>query len=295
MAKKKIIMNTKNTPKKKPKRELFLYTNNFFVFREMERKVQTYQVIEDLMKSEFKQVIEIILCHGGCIFGGFLRDWFLRIAPTDIDVIKRYETFEEWQVWCSKLKLLGYNFSENECGDQIYQGDGLITLHVTENEEEELISPNERLSPCCDPDYNVNFLAFDQLGLYNWVDMSDPCLIIDYIQQQKTIPYKPNETRKCKMQNKPLVILDDVYVFVPNMSKEYISSFMKCFETIKFYEERIAEYKKETSENLKQIEILNQEIEQREIVEKEVITTCKQARDILTQCDTTATKKNKTS
>ena len=219
--------------------------------------------IQKLKTSSYQPIVDIIFKYDGCIFGGFLRDFIQDKIPNDMDIVKPCHDIAKFQQWIDEITSLGYTFFENDLEEQIYSGRGLITLHVIEDDDP---IENTRLSPCCDPDYDVNFLAIDKKGIFNWVDLSDVMPIIMSIQRNETKPYQPDFVRQEKMKQKGFKILDEEYEYneflstvqteFMSVSKQFTESKRKieeCTKNIAESKRKIAEFAKESVESNRKI------------------------------------------
>lgn len=63
------------------------------------------KIIEDLTKSKYAELIQVILDNSGCIFGGFLRDFIAGDIPNDMDTIIRKEHLLQFE---DDMEKLGY-------------------------------------------------------------------------------------------------------------------------------------------------------------------------------------------
>jgi hypothetical protein len=136
------------------------------------------------------------------------------------------------------LLQLGYNPPEELDEDEFeYAHETNIPIHVVLEQDEP--RPGVKFGPTCEPDYSVNLLALDKSGLFNWMDMSDPMLIVDQILSNRAYVLFPTEDRVEKFKSYGFEI----------MPKRPISS----LETRATYYE---DMKQEISENIKKIEQL---------------------------------------
>ncbi len=151
---------------------------------------------EELKLSKYQDVVSIVLKNDGCIFGGFLRDYAMQKNPRDLDIVLYYSKLSQFD---NEVKLLGYHTMDDLEDDELeYTCDEKIPIHVViEKEEDEHI----RLSPCPIPDYDVNLLALDSKGLFNWMDSSsDPSITIQKIHVGIASAIKPTENRIAKFK-----------------------------------------------------------------------------------------------
>jgi hypothetical protein len=207
---------------------------------------------EELQLSKFKEVVDIVLDHDGCIFGGFLRDFVMQKQPRDMDVVLYYSKLFQFDF---DIKALGYTTTDDLEDDELeYNCDGQLPIHVVVETEEQ--DPKIRLSPCPIPDYDVNLLAFDNSGLFNWMDMSDPSIIIRKIHNRVASAIKPSEDRIVKF--KLMGFTEIPYV----KTRQVVTSYQVCKKEImmnkivtkrlrkgiKELEELTQKYKKETEQ-----------------------------------------------
>ncbi len=218
------------------------------------------EVCAALRSSEHAAVIEVIHRLGGCIFGGFLRD-FVRGKPArDLDAVVKE---------CHKLDLddelqlkLGYILPD-ECSsddeEYEYTHASRVPLHIVFDD----FSENVRLGPCCYPDYDVNLLAFDSNGLFNWMDLSDPTLIIQQILLNQAAPLQPDDERKSKMKASGFKIVDPVklsvttkstYGFIQNQLDETLAKTKQSQAELEVLKRQIEESERQIEETKRQIE-----------------------------------------
>jgi hypothetical protein len=235
------------------KKEIFVELLSFTICREMQ---------EELQLSKFKEVVNIVLEHNGCIFGGFLRDFVMQKQPRDMDVVLYYSKLSQFD---TELKALGYTTMDDLEDDELeYNCDGRIPIHVVVETEEQ--DPKIRLSPCPIPDYDVNLLAFDNFGLFNWMDMSDPSIIIQKIHNRVASAIKPNEDRikKFKLMR---------FTEIPHLeTKQVLTSYQVCKKEIminklvtKNIQKSIEKTKKliqEQNQQTKQLKIATQKLDE---------------------------------
>ncbi len=230
------------------------------------------EALQKIRDCAWMPIFQNVLDHKGCVFGGCLRDIVQGTIPNDIDVVKPYECPEDFDKFASTFIKMGYTFRENDVGEQFFESKTLPTIHVIELEEEDTIAANERLSPCCDPDFSVNFLAFDSLGLYNWVDMSNPDDIIKDIEEKKTFIYKPSEERREKMKQKSFQLKTE-YVWKDPISP-FVSSYMKVAKELFILQCQIKKANEKTADLYRQIDESNRIIKEfNEISKKRKATT----------------------
>jgi hypothetical protein len=211
-------------------------------------------LIEKLKISPYQPILDVVFKYDGCVFGGFLRDFVQNKPPMDMDIIKPCHETAKFQQWINEITALGYGFSENDLEEQFYTCANLVTLHIIEDDEP---IENTRLSPCCNPDYNVNFLAMDKHGIFNWVDMSDVMVIVKNIQRNEAKAYQPDPARQAKMFTKGFKILPEVYECkdcdfkTPTAFMAVATQMAESQRQIAECEKRIADYKKQLEESEK--------------------------------------------
>ncbi len=186
-----------------------------------------------------------------------IRDFIRDKIPNDIDIIKPCHDTAKFQQWIDEISSLGYTFSENDLEEQMYTGTNLVTLHIIEEDDP---VENTRLSPCCDPDYDVNFLAMDKNGIFNWVDLSDVMPIITSIQRNETKSYQPDPVRKEKMKIKGFKILIDEYKCNESLSTGQ-TEFMAVSEQITESKRKIEELNKQIKDVNRKTEDINRKTE----------------------------------
>ncbi len=160
-----------------------------------DQKVDTV-LLEDLKKSKYANVLNVVFKNHGAVFGGFLRDFFAKKTPSDIDVAISYLYFHTFD---NEIKTLGYTNTHVNQSDQLYTytNEKQIKIEVIQVED----NPHDtKLGPCPDPDYDVNLLAFNGKDLYNWMDDTITIAsILANIEKKVAIAILPQPDRIAKM------------------------------------------------------------------------------------------------
>lgn len=157
------------------------------------------KVIHDLNESNYASLIHIILDNGGCIFGGFLRDFIAGDPPNDMDAIIRKEHLPQFE---DDMEKLGYVCINEDEVCTYYKQDCIIVEVLVGDED----MKDCRLGPCPQPDYTVNLLALDDDGLYDWMGEHEVEDIIQSIKRKETVAIDPIVERIKKFATKGYTI-----------------------------------------------------------------------------------------
>jgi hypothetical protein len=175
----------------------FFFSHVFVSPRDCEKKLIFLQEMQEELKlSKYQALVSIVINNDGCIFGGFLRDYAMQKTPKDLDAIVYYSNLFQLD---TELKAIGYTTMDDLEDDELeYNCDEKLPIHVIVESEE--ADQNVRLTPCPIPDYDVNLLALDKSGLFNWMDLSDPSIIIRKIHNRVASAINPSEDRIAKFK-----------------------------------------------------------------------------------------------
>jgi predicted nucleotidyltransferase len=165
------------------------------------------ELCESLFRSEYAPVLEIFRDAQACVFGGFLRDFVSGDSPNDIDVVVREICQETLH---ADLIELGYHLEADQDDELEYAKQDCLPIHIIIDDDAP-IDPFVRLGPCPIPDYDVNLLALDASGIFNWMDLSDPDVIIAKILKREASAINPEPDRIEKFATKRFKIADEKY------------------------------------------------------------------------------------
>lgn len=161
--------------------------------------------IEEILRAEDRDVIDLLFCCRGVIYGGYLRDVIRGQPPTDLDVVLPSADFDHF---CCELLKMGYQRGVDiNHGTHVFTKPGAISIEAFDLDED---PETEWFGGLTDPDFDVNLLTYTRYrsrGLYLWTDASDPQPIIDHIRQGVAVPIEPLAERIVKMQSKGFMII----------------------------------------------------------------------------------------
>lgn len=157
--------------------------------------------------KKYQELVNLVLKHHGCIFGGAVRDFLTEVDPNDIDISMSDLVVQDFYF---DLLLLGYEpLSDNKFVNKFVKGN--IIADVVELPEDSEVFVDIYVPP----DFDVNTLAWDGKRLFNyWVDTKnsedtpyDITEILAHIAMRKTTVITLNQTRLDKMTDKGWVII----------------------------------------------------------------------------------------
>lgn len=139
-------------------------------------------------------VQHIFECRGA-IFGGFLRDSFAGVSPNDIDVAIPMLYFDQF---LAGMEELGYYEYVGET--TIFKKPGELPVEVTFVEDD---PDDTRIGPEAEPDFDVNLLALDEDGLWEWTGGEYSVEeIIEHIKHREAVAIEPSPERTAKILSK---------------------------------------------------------------------------------------------
>jgi hypothetical protein len=129
--------------------------------------------LEDILEAVFlpedRAVVEAVFLNRGAVYGGYLRDRMSGNIPNDIDVAL---SAQYWSRFKQDLTKLGpYTFEVNE-----EHGTIIATLEDKRKVEIVLVEDNPDdtiIGPCAEPDFNINLMSTDGLGVLCWTGGDD--------------------------------------------------------------------------------------------------------------------------
>jgi hypothetical protein len=135
-------------------------------------------------------VIQIIENCDGAIFGGYIRDFYAGVQPSDMDVILYRIWFKDFQ---TAVEPLGYRYippKDKKWGVHRFTKEGSIPLEIILEDYDEN-HPHMILGPCSTPDASVNLLTYFRHELFNWMDGDiSPTDIVAQIKKKETWIFK---------------------------------------------------------------------------------------------------------
>lgn len=151
----------------------------------------------EIMSKKYIDVIEILVKFKATIFGGFIRDIFAGVQPNDLDCCVFEQDIPKIM---EELGKLGYSFDSDK---KIAICEGKLPIEFVTFDFEE--DGDCILTPCCDPDIDINTLAYLVInGKYSiecWYDLGiDPCYLMQRCKKRIFSKLECSTERYEKMQ-----------------------------------------------------------------------------------------------
>lgn len=152
--------------------------------------------------KKYSEVINLVIEHRGCIFGGCVRDFLRNEEPNDIDVSIPIEMVQNFYESLVKLGYTPYSIGSIFFKD--VDGQKIII------DVQELSSDAElEVELFVNADFDVNLLAWNGKELFVYSSPSyDTKHIIDNIMSKKMESVLPSNERINKMINKGWTLVD---------------------------------------------------------------------------------------
>lgn len=149
-----------------------------------------------IIPEQYTIIVDLVIKHKGCVFGGAVRDFLVGVIPNDIDV-----SIPDTQVqsFYDALTSLGFEPTFNNK----FSKNGVI-VDVSELPEDSELSVEINVTP----DFDVNTLAWNGATLFNyWNPNYDISTILAHIDSKEAHNISANEIRISKMRNKGWLII----------------------------------------------------------------------------------------
>lgn len=152
-------------------------------------------------------VLSIVFKNHGVVYGGYMRDFYAGLKPSDIDVVISENHSASFAM---DMFEAGYTAKPGKHAEiTLFTKEGELDVEMIECEDDPIAY---WIGPCADPDYSVNLLAWDGTYLWNWTFGSEDDLsvkeIIKHIRAKTAFQLEtPNPDRQKKMKKKPFEIV----------------------------------------------------------------------------------------
>lgn len=159
----------------------------------------------ELILPEDRIIAGVIFKHLGAIFGGYLRDIYANVTPTDIDAVIFVQFQDSFE---NDLLNLGYSITfDEDTLNYVAEKNGERTLEFYYNKDDQP-GPNFLLGPESAPDFDINLLTYNGELLYNWMEPDAGVdVIINHIESRKAHNIEASRERIQKIRSKGYTII----------------------------------------------------------------------------------------